>query len=193
MLYEILDHRKTKEYYQNCYYNKWPFSFYRIEEAKRAIKRSAPATTDTDRYGDVDRKRSAPERRFEPPPPPRFDTAIRSTAYDRPPPEKKRIDDYPSNSSSKRGNDDYKSSRSTGVSSEISTFKRPLNEYPKRDHDVPSRSSGYDGPRGISSINSSSKDHRFNDSVDSRSTSFGRNRTDDRDSRYVVLIDWLND
>lgn len=45
---------------------------YRIEEAKRAIKRPA----EHDRYADSDRKRSTSDRRFEPPPPPRFDTSI---------------------------------------------------------------------------------------------------------------------
>lgn len=45
---------------------------YRIEEAKRAIKRPS----EHDRYADVDRKRPANDRRFEPPPPPRFDTSI---------------------------------------------------------------------------------------------------------------------
>lgn len=156
----------------------------RFEETKRAIKRSAQTAPEPDRYSDIDRKRPATERRFEPPPPPRFDTAIRSSTYDRPSTEKKRIDDY-SSSSSKRTNDDYKSStsRGTGLASEISSFKRPINDYPKRDHDTSSRSGGYE-QRNISSITSSSKDHRFNDSVESRSTSFGRNRSnDDRDAR----------
>lgn len=45
----------------------------RIEEAKRAIKRPA----EHDRYPEVERKRpTAADRRFEPPPPPRFDTSI---------------------------------------------------------------------------------------------------------------------
>lgn len=160
-------------------------SHIRIEEAKRAIKRSAPATTDTDRYGEIDRKRSANERRFEPPPPPRFDTAIRTSAYDRPA-EKKRIDDYPAaSSSSKRGGDDYKSSRTSGgLSSEISSFKRTINDYPKREHEPSSRSGAYDagGRGGISSITSSSKEHRF-DSGDTRGNNFARNRSDERDAR----------
>lgn len=46
--------------------------FFRIEEAKRAIKRPS----EHDRYAEVERKRPAAERRFEPPPPPRFDTSI---------------------------------------------------------------------------------------------------------------------
>lgn len=60
---------------------------YRIEEAKRAIKRPIE-----ERFEDIDRKRSVTdrERRFEAPPPPRFDSSIRS--YDRSI-EKKR-DDY---------------------------------------------------------------------------------------------------
>lgn len=69
---------------------------FRIEEAKRAIKR-----TSSDRYDEIDRSKrrnveSNDSRRFEPPPPPRFDTAIRSSNYDRQP-EKKRIDDYSNN------------------------------------------------------------------------------------------------
>lgn len=170
---------------------------FRIEEAKRAIKRSAPpSSTDNDRYGDIERKRSANDRRFEPPPPPRFDTAIRSSTYDRPP-EKKRIDDYPSGSSKR--NDDYKTSTrgngtsSMGTSADVSSFKRPLNDYPKRgsDLELPSRSSGsnsgYD-QRGAPSL-SSTKDHRFNDSLDSRSSgsNFGRSRVDERDLRFVCL------
>lgn len=70
----------------------------RIEEAKRAMKRP-PA--ETDRYNEVERKRSSNDRRFEPPPPPRFDTAIRASNYDRPP-EKKRVDDYPTSQHSTR-------------------------------------------------------------------------------------------
>lgn len=167
---------------------------FRIEEAKRAIKRSAPtSSTDNDRYSEIDRKRTASDRRFEPPPPPRFDTAIRSSAYDRPP-EKKRIDDYPSGSSKR--NDDYKTStRGNGTSSmgsgaDVPSFKRPLNDYPKRgsDLELPSRSSGsnsYD-QRGAPSL-SSTKDHRFNDSLDSRTSAgnFGRSRVDERDLRCV--------
>lgn len=160
----------------------------RIEEAKRAMKRPAPATTEPDRYADLDRKRSTSDRRFEPPPPPRFDTSIRSSSsYDRPA-EKKRLDDYPS-SSSKR-NDDYKPSRSSGSGGlDVPSFKRPpVDDYPKRSSqlDAPPRggsgsaSSGYD--RGISSMNSSGKDHRFTDSVD-RGGSYGRSRVDERDSR----------
>lgn len=80
------------------------YFYFRIEEAKRAMKRPA---AEPDRYNEIDRKRTSNDRRFEPPPPPRFDTAIRSSNYDRPP-EKKRNDDY-SSGSSKR-NDDYKSS-----------------------------------------------------------------------------------
>lgn len=172
-------------------------TFCRIEEAKRAIKRSAPtSSTDNDRYsGDIDRKRSASDRRFEPPPPPRFDTAIRSSTYDRPP-EKKRIDDYPSTSSKR--NDDYKSSTrgngtsGMGSSGEVSSsFKRPLNDYPKRGNelDMPSRSTNsnnaYDN-RGAPPL-SSAKDHRFNEPIDSRSSgaNFGRSRADERDMRYV--------
>lgn len=132
---------------------------------------------DADRYNDVDRKRPSNDRRFEqprhdPPPPPRFDTAIRSN-YDRPP-EKKRVDDYQS-SSSKR-NDDYKSSSRIGTasigSSDVSSFKRPINDNYKRSNDIepPSRSGGSGGydQRVVSSIGSSAKDNRFNDSVDNR-------------------------
>lgn len=65
---------------------------FRIEEAKRAIKR-----TSSDRYDDLDRNKrrnvETNDRRFEPPPPPRFDASIRSSNYDRAT-EKKRIDDY---------------------------------------------------------------------------------------------------
>lgn len=118
----------------------------------------------------------------------RFDTSIRSSSsYDRPP-EKKRLDDYPTSTSSKR-NDDYKSSRSSGSSvlvSDVSSFKRPIDDYPKRSSNIepPSRSgsSAYD-QRGIPSL-SSGKDHRFSDSMDSRSGSYGRSsRIDERDSR----------
>lgn len=56
---------------------------------------------ETDRYNEVERKRSSNDRRFEPPPPPRFDTAIRASNYDRPP-EKKRVDDYPTSQHSTR-------------------------------------------------------------------------------------------
>lgn len=130
--------------------------------------------SDTDRYNDIDRKRSSNDRRFEPPPPPRFDTAIRSSNYDRPP-EKKRIDDYPS-SSSKR-NEDYKSSSRGGTtsisSSDVSSFKRPINESYKRSNDIepPSRSGGSGGgydQRVVSSLGSSTKDNRFNESIDNR-------------------------
>lgn len=144
--------------------------YYRIEEAKRAIKRTS---TDNDRYNELDRKRTSNDRRFEPPPPPRFDTAIRSSNYDRAP-EKKRVDDYPT-SSSKR-NDDYKSSSRGGASSlgnsDVSSFKRPINDGYKRSNEIepPSRSGsgGYDQRGVISSLGSSSKDNRFNDSVDNR-------------------------
>lgn len=44
--------------------------YYRIEEAKRTLKRPAPVAAD--RYAD-ERKRNA---RFDPPPPPRFDAPI---------------------------------------------------------------------------------------------------------------------
>lgn len=71
--------------------------------------------------------------------------------------------------------------------SDVSSFKRPLNDgYPKREMDPPSRSaSGYEQRGGVSSIGSSGKDHRFNDSVDNRAN-FGRNRVDDRDTRFVI-------
>lgn len=166
----------------------------RIEEAKRAMKRPAPAAVETDRYVDLDRKRSASDRRFEPPPPPRFDSSISRTSYERSS-EKKRIDDYPSTTSSKR-NDDYKSSRSTGggsssLVSDVTPFKRPIDDYPKRSSQLEpprntgtgSSSSAYD-QRGVSSMSSaSSKDHRFGDSVDSRGGGYGRSRVDERDSR----------
>lgn len=156
-------------------------TFHRIEEEKRAIKRPA-ATTGNDRYDDIDRKRSTNDRRFEPPPPPRFDTAIRSSTYDRSA-DKKRIDDYTSGS---KRNDDYKPSSRGNVSSGIGnsdSFKRQMNDYPKRDLDPPrSGTGGYD-QRGAPSMGSSGKDHRFNDSVDNRGGGFGRNRVDDRDTR----------
>lgn len=143
--------------------------YFRIEEAKRAMKRP---TTDNDRYNEIDRKRSTNDRRFEPPPPPRFDTAIRSN-YDRPQ-EKKRVDDYQS-SSSKR-NDDYKSTSRGGAgslgNSDVSSFKRPINDSYKRSNEIdpPSRSGtgGYDQRGVVSSMGSSTKDNRFNDSVDNR-------------------------
>lgn len=76
-----------------CFHFFFPFFKFRIEEAKRAMKR-----TSSDRYDDIDRSKrrnvETNERRFEPPPPPRFDATIRSSNYDRAP-EKKRIDDYP--------------------------------------------------------------------------------------------------
>ena len=159
------------------------YSYFRIEEAKRAMKRPS---SDADRYNDIDRKRSSNDRRFEPPPPPRFDTAIRSSNYDRPPEKKRVVDDYPS-SSSKR-NEEYKSSSRGGGgggggttsigSSDVSSFKRPLNDSYKRSNDIepPSRSGGGGGGGGsggydqrvVSSLGSSTKDNRFNDSVDNR-------------------------
>jgi len=62
--------------------------------------------------------------------------------------------------------------------------------YPKRDLDTTSRSTtgGYEPRGGVSSIQSG-KDHRFNDSNDNRgggSSSFGRNRVDDRDVRGSI-------
>lgn len=81
------------------------------------------------------------------------------------------------------GGDDYKSSRSSGgLSSEISSFKRQaINDYPKRDHEPSTRSGAYE-PRGISSITSSTKEHRF-ESSDTRGNSFARNRSNERDAR----------
>lgn len=149
--------------------------FRRIEEEKRAIKRPA-TTTDNARYGDIERK-----RRFEPPPPPRFDTAIRSSTYDRAA-DKKRVDDY---SSGSKRNDDYKSSArgsGSGGLGNSDTFKRPMNDYPKRDLDAPRSSGGGYEPRGAPPL-SAGKDHRFNDPVDTRGGSFGRSRVDDRDTR----------
>lgn len=141
---------------------------FRIEEAKRAMKRPS---NDNDRYNEIDRKRNSNDRRFEPPPPPRFTTT--ASNYDRPP-EKKRVDDYPT-SSSKR-NDDYKSSSRGGAgslgNSDVSSFKRPINDGYKRSNDIdpPSRtgSGGYDQRGVVSSMGSSAKDNRFNDSVDNR-------------------------
>lgn len=163
----------------------------RIEEAKRAMKRPAPAAPETDRYADLERKRSASDRRFEPPPPPRFDTSIRSSSTYERASEKKRLDDYPPSTASKR-NDDYKSSRSSGggssgIIADVPSFKRPIDDYPKRSSNIdpPSRSGGSSGAydRGVPSMNSSGKDHRFSDSVDSRGGSYGRSRVDERDSR----------
>lgn len=86
-------------------------------------------------------------------------------------------------SSSKR-NDDYKSSSRGGGggggggassmgNSDVSSFKRPINDGYKRSNDIepPSRSGGSGGydQRGIvSSMGSSTKDNRFNDPVDNR-------------------------
>lgn len=128
-------------------------------------------STDNDRYNELDRKRTSNDRRFEPPPPPRFTTT--TSNYDRPP-EKKRVDDYPA-SSSKR-NDDYKSSSRGGAGSlgntDVTSFKRPINDGYKRSNDIdpPSRSGsgGYDQRGVVSSMGSSAKDNRFNDSVDNR-------------------------
>lgn len=100
----------------------------------------------------------------------------------------KRVDDYPS-SSSKR-NDDYKSSSrggSTSIgSSDVSSFKRPINDSYKRSNDIepPSRSSGGSGGGGsgggydqrvVSSLGSSTKDNRFNDPVDNRHIRYSKN------------------
>lgn len=155
----------------------------RIEEAKRAIKRSAPPPADTDRYGELDRKRSATDRRFEAPPPPRFDN------FDR---EKKRLEEYSSSTSSSKRNDDYKSSRGAGGSSSgggglssdmSSTFKRPLNDYPKRDHDPPSRSGGNSGGGGGYDTRGSALSSMSSRFDDSRGNNSSRSRPDDRD-RY---------
>lgn len=84
----------------------FPMLIYRIEEAKRAIKRPSD-----DRYDDSDRKRSTTDRRFEAPPPPRFDSSTISSrsGYDR---------------SSDKKRDDYKSSYDRSSSSSYSKDSR---------------------------------------------------------------------
>ncbi|XP_037039581.1 SAFB-like transcription modulator isoform X2 [Bradysia coprophila] len=151
----------------------------KIEEAKRAIKRPA----EHDRYADSDRKRSASDRRFEPPPPPRFDTSIssRSSAYDSRSSDKKRLDDY---STSKR--DDYKRDEY-----KRDPFKRPVSDYPKRDLDSArhTTSSSYDA-RSVpvhrsDAISSSSSKDRY--AMGPSQSSFNSRVRDERDTRASNL------
>jgi len=114
----------------------------RIED-KRTVKRNSD-----DRYGEVDRKRSANDRRFEAPPPPRFDSTLASNSYDR---SDKKRDDYVS--SSKR--DDYSSSkRDDYINSKRDEYSK-RDDYPsKRSSDIvvppppPRHSSGYHSTHG---------------------------------------------
>lgn len=107
----------------------------RIEEAKRAIKRPISS----DRHYDSDRKRSATDsRRFEAPPPPRFDSSISvNRSYDRGSSDvKKRMDDFVSKREEpyqSKGRDDYKRD----------SYKRggAADDYIKRDIDIPRHSS----------------------------------------------------
>lgn len=82
---------------------------YRIEEAKRAIKRPSD-----DRYDEIDRKRATTDRRFEAPPPPRFDGAIT------------------------RPTDTYRSGNTASTNTKRDDYKR---DTYKRDLDVPRHSS----------------------------------------------------
>lgn len=151
----------------------------KIEEAKRAIKRPA----EHDRYSDSDRKRSASDRRFEPPPPPRFDTSIssRSSAYDSRSSDKKRIDDYSTSKRDDYKRDDYKRD----------PFKRPVSDYPKRDLDSArhTTSSSYDA-RSVpvhrsDPISSSSTKDRY--AMGPSQSSFNSRVRDDRDTRAANL------
>jgi len=131
----------------------------------------------TDRYDDDrdrDRKRSTDARRFEPPPPPRFDSAplSRSSNYDRDRGTsdiKKRLDDFPS----KRSDDSYSSKRDT--------YKSGHDDF-KRDLDLPRHSSSSYGSSNRVESSSSVNKERYAE----RSTSDYRGttiRSDDRDSR----------
>ncbi|KAG4079664.1 hypothetical protein HA402_010444 [Bradysia odoriphaga] len=151
----------------------------KIEEAKRAIKRPA----EHDRYADSDRKRSASDRRFEPPPPPRFDTSIssRSSAYDSRSSDKKRLDDYSTSKRDDYKRDDYKRD----------PFKRPVSDYPKRDLDSArhTTSSSYDA-RSVpvhrsDAISSSSSKDRY--AMGPSQSSFNSRVRDERDTRASNL------
>ncbi|XP_063696718.1 SAFB-like transcription modulator [Culicoides brevitarsis] len=132
----------------------------KIEEAKRAIKRPSD-----DRYDEIDRKRSTTDRRFEAPPPPRFDSAIT------------------------RPSDSYRSGNTTSSVVKRDDYKR--DSY-KRDMDVSRHSSGsYDRNAAVAPI-VSSKDSRYdNRSSDYRTSSSSSSRgiVDDRNasskSRYM--------
>ncbi|CAO1410556.1 unnamed protein product [Diamesa tonsa] len=137
----------------------------KIEEAKRAIKRPISS----DRHYDSDRKRSATDsRRFEAPPPPRFDSSISvNRSYDRGSSDvKKRMDDFVSKREEpyqSKGRDDYKRD----------SYKRggAADDYIKRDIDIPRHSSNKD---------------RYSDRSIDRTSDFrssGSSRNDDRDVR----------
>lgn len=87
-----------------------PFS-HRIEEAKRAIKRPSD-----DRYEEIERKRTTTDRRFEAPPPPRFDSAIA------------------------RPSDTYRAATSASTTTKRDDYKR---DTYKRDLEVPRHSSKF--------------------------------------------------
>lgn len=92
----------------------------REEPAKRPAKRAGD-----ERYTDVtDRKRSSGnENRFEAPPPPRFDAAlVSSRSYD------KKREEYGNTSSSKRGIDDYTSSKRQDYSSKRDDYSSATNK-----------------------------------------------------------------
>ncbi|XP_055377869.1 SAFB-like transcription modulator [Condylostylus longicornis] len=114
----------------------------RIED-KRPVKR-----TSDDRYGEIDRKRSTNDRRFEAPPPPRFDSSLATNSYDR---SDKKRDDYGSNS--KR--DDYVSSkRDDYIGSKRDEYSKREDYSSKRSSDIvvppppPRHSSGYHSSHG---------------------------------------------
>uniref|UniRef100_A0A336MU32 CSON006884 protein n=1 Tax=Culicoides sonorensis TaxID=179676 RepID=A0A336MU32_CULSO len=131
-----------------------------IEEAKRAIKRPAD-----DRYEEIDRKRSTSDRRFEAPPPPRFDSTINN-----------------------RSSDAYRSGNGSSSSSKRDDYKR---DSFKREMEVSRHSSSsYDRNSSTTPI-VSSKDSRYADSrsADYRTSSSTTSRAvvDDRStkSRYM--------
>ncbi|CRK98430.1 CLUMA_CG011788, isoform A [Clunio marinus] len=148
----------------------------KIEEAKRAIKRPPPK----DRYDEErnrDRKRpSGDSRRFEAPPPPRFDTGTinRSSNYERDRGAsdiKKRLDSFPV-----KRDDSYSSKRDTYKSGQDDLM---------RDMNMPQRhsSSTYSGssaPRVESTTGLAKERYSERQSSDYRSSG---NRSDDRDAR----------
>lgn len=160
----------------------------KIQEAKRGLKR--PPTDDRDRYTEAERKRAITDRRFEAPPPPRFDTTIASrvSQYERSAADAKKRDDFPPPASKR---DDYPAKRDEY---KRDSFKR-ASDFGKsaRDLDIPPRvlKGSYESRnvgishRDIPHSAPTGKDSRFVDhpSTDhgNASSSFrGDHRSDDR-------------
>lgn len=158
----------------------------KLEEAKRAIKRPIS----NDRHFDEDRKRTANDnsRRFEAPPPPRFDSTIpiNRNTYDRGTTDvKKRLDDFvPKREDyTVKGRDDYKRDN----------YKRNDDTY-KRDNDISRHSNNYGSSTSSTArleTTSINKDRYSDRSTDFRGSGTS-SRNDDRDrngssnkSRYM--------